>query len=119
MDINKAIQEIKQTPGFTENVGMMLIHNGVVRGTSRKDSSSVEKLEVNPDLDKIQSIREEFEAKEGIFKIVIEAMQGVFTPGEDLLYIIVAGDVRENVSPVLNQVLNQVKSEAINKKEYS
>ena len=119
MDLTQAIQDLKQLPGFTENVGMMLIHNGVVRGTSRNDSSRVTKLEVAPDRGKIQSIQEEFEAKQGIFKILIEAKQGVFTPGEDLLYIVVAGDIRENVSPVLNQVLNRVKTEAIHKKEYS
>lgn len=119
MDLAKSIQDIKQLPGFTENVGMILIHNGVVRETSRNDSSRIKQLEVTPDLDRIKSIQQEFEAKEGIFKIVIEAKQGVFNPGEDLLYIIVAGDIRENVTSALNQILNQVKSEAIHKKEYS
>ena len=37
MDISQAIAELKKTPGFSENVGMILVHNGVVRGWSRKD----------------------------------------------------------------------------------
>ena len=37
MDINKTLKELKQAPGFTEHVGMMLVHNGVVRGWARKD----------------------------------------------------------------------------------
>ena len=32
MDINKTLMELKQLPGFADNVGMMLVHNGA--GTS-------------------------------------------------------------------------------------
>ena len=35
MDINKTLKELKQAPGFTEHVGMMLVHNGVVLGPQR------------------------------------------------------------------------------------
>nr|MDA8163619.1 hypothetical protein [Desulfobacteraceae bacterium] len=31
MDISRAIAAMKQKPGFTEKVGMVLVHNGVVR----------------------------------------------------------------------------------------
>lgn len=37
MDISKTIQQLKAEPGFTDNVGMVLVHNGVVRGWSRAD----------------------------------------------------------------------------------
>ena len=37
MDVNKVLQELKARPGFSDHVGMMLVHNGVVRGWSRKD----------------------------------------------------------------------------------
>ena len=36
MDINKTLQELKARPGFTEHVGMMLVHNDVVRGCQRR-----------------------------------------------------------------------------------
>ncbi len=32
MDISKTIATMKQDPEFAENVGMVLIHNGTVRG---------------------------------------------------------------------------------------
>ena len=50
MDISKKIAELKAEPGFRENVGMVLVHNGVVRAWSRKDKSKVGrvKIEVNP-----------------------------------------------------------------------
>ena len=41
MDITKTLQELKQRPGFSDHVGMMLVHNGVVRGWSRKEHAAV------------------------------------------------------------------------------
>lgn len=32
MDTTKILADLKKRPGFTENVGMVLVHNGVVRG---------------------------------------------------------------------------------------
>ena len=117
MDITDAIARLKQQPGFTDNVGMMLIHNGVVRNWSRADRRTVTALEVTPDQEKIERLRQEYLQREGIFAILIEAMEGTFVPGDDLLYIIVAGDIRENIKPVLAELLDRVKSEAITKRE--
>lgn len=96
---------------------MILIHNGVVRNWSRKDKSKVKALEVTPDLNKIEAIRQELLQREGIFDIAIEAHCGEFQPGDDLLFLIVAGDLRENIKPVLSELLDRVKSEAITKRE--
>ncbi len=117
MDISRKIAEMKKDPLFAQNVGMILIHNGVVRAWSRKDKSQVQTIEVMADFKKIEQIRKEYEQKPGIYKIIIEAREGTFKPGDDLLFIIVAGDIRENVKPVLAEVLDKVKKEAISKKE--
>ena len=117
MDISKRIAEIKQQPGFVEKVGMVLVHNGVVGAWSRKDKQQVASLEVTPDHEKIEKIRQAFLKKPGIFDIVVEAKEGTFQPGDDLLYIIVAGDLRENVKPVLSKILDRIKAEAVSKKE--
>jgi molybdopterin synthase catalytic subunit len=108
---------MKENPEFANNVGMVLVHNGVVRAWSREDKQGVEYLEVIPDYEKIEAIRQEFLEKEGIFDIIIEAKSGRFQPGEDLLFIIVAGDIRENVKPVLADLLDKIKAEAVSKKE--
>ena len=117
MDISKTIAEMKKNPAFAENVGMVLIHNGVVRAWSRKTREGGTALEVTPDQAKVEAIRREFLQRPGIFDIVIEAKSGRFQPGDDLLFIIVAGDIRENVKPVLGELLDRIKSEAIGKKE--
>jgi molybdopterin synthase catalytic subunit len=117
MDISKTIAGMKENPAFAENVGMVLVHNGVVRAWSRKDKQGVAWLEVTPDPVKIEAIRQEFLGWPGIFDIVIEAKSGRFKPGDDLLFIVVAGDLRENVKPVLSELLDRIKAEAITKKE--
>jgi molybdopterin synthase catalytic subunit len=117
MDLTKAIDELKQRPGFKDNVGMILIHNGVVRNWSRADRAAVAQLEVTPDYGRIEELRQEYLQHEGIFDIIIEAKQGTFDPGDDLLFLIVAGDIRENIKPVLSELLDRVKAEAVTKKE--
>ncbi len=118
MDITQAIQKMKQEPGFAEHVGMILVHNGVVRAWSRKDRTGVSMVEVSPDLNRIEELRREYEKKPGIFKVLVEARQGSLTPGDDLLFIVVAGDIRENVKPVLAELLDRIKAEAVVKTEH-
>jgi len=117
MDINKALEDLKKEPGFSDNVGMVLVHNGIVRGWSRKDRSEVTAIEVTPDLEKIEEIRKEIEAYEGIFRAKAFAMSGRMQPGDDVLFLIVAGDIRENVKAALADFLDRVKAEAVSKKE--
>ncbi len=117
MDITNTIKELKKRPEFINNVGMILIHNGVVRNWSRKDRTVVKALEVTPDVVKIEALRQEYLQCKGIFEIIVEAYSGIFQPGDDLLYIIVAGDIRENIKPVLAELLDRIKSEAVTKRE--
>ncbi len=117
MDLSKKLAEIKQLPGFTENVGMILIHNGTVREWSRNDHSKVLSVKVQPNHRRIQEICDEIEKREGIFKAFAHANSGELMPGDDLLYLIVAGDIRENVKPALSDFLDIVKKEGVVKQE--
>ncbi len=117
MDISKTISTLKARPDFSDNVGMVLVHNGTVRGWSRQDRASVTAIEVKADTDRIAALREEFLQFPGIYDIVIEARSGLLRPGDDLLFIVVAGDIREHVKPVLSDLLERIKSEAVTKKE--
>jgi len=117
MDINKALADLKKEPGFADNVGMVLVHNGIVRGWSRKDRSEVTGIEVTPDLAKIEEIRKDIEGYEGIFRAVAHARSGLMQPGDDVLFLIVAGDIRENVKLALSDFLDRVKAEAVSKRE--
>ncbi|OIO04601.1 MAG: molybdenum cofactor biosynthesis protein [Desulfovibrionaceae bacterium CG1_02_65_16] len=117
MDISQTIAELKKEPGFTEHVGMILVHNGVVRGWSRKDHSDVVAVEITPDHEKIKALCAEHQKRPGIFRAFAVAKGGLLKPGDDALFIVVAGDIRENVKPVLADLLDRIKSEAMTKRE--
>ena len=117
MDITKTLAKLKQEPGFTEHVGMMLVHNGVVRAWSRMDHASVRSVRVRPDRERMRSICREMEQRPGIFRILAEANEGELKPGDDLLFLVVAGDIRENVKSTFAELLDRIKSEAVVKQE--
>lgn len=119
MDISKTIAALKKRHDFCEKVGMILIHNGVVRAWSRKDGTEVSGLETEVDQEKIARLRQEYLAWPGIYEIIIETDSGSFQPGDDLLFILVAGDLREHVKPVLSELLDRIKAEAVQKKEFA
>ena len=102
MDVNKVLQELKARPGFTDHVGMMLVHNGVVRGWSRKDHAPVSSITVSHDQAKMDA----------------QANGGELQPGDDLLLLVVAGDIRENVKATFAELLDRIKSEAVIKQEH-
>ena len=116
MDISKTIASLKAEPGFLEKVGMVLVHNGVARATSR-NGAPVASLEVKVDADLVEAIRQEGQAMPGMFRVLVEARTGIFVPGDDLLFIVAAGDIRENVLNALTHTLTRIKAEAITKRE--
>ncbi|MEW5773449.1 MAG: molybdenum cofactor biosynthesis protein MoaE [Thermodesulfobacteriota bacterium] len=117
MDISATIAELKKDPEFAARVGMVLVHNGIVRGTSRKDGRAVTCVDVSPDRARISELCREYEARPGIYRVLAEAASGRLNVGDDLLFIVVAGDFRENVKPVLAELLDRIKAEAVVKQE--
>ncbi|WP_029894117.1 molybdenum cofactor biosynthesis protein MoaE [Desulfohalovibrio reitneri] len=117
MDIATRLTELKKDPSFRRDVGMVLIHNGVVRGTSR-DGTPVESVDIRVDRDKVDQLVRECNAREGIHTVLAEAYDGNRVPGDDVLYLVVAGDIRENVKAALSDLLDQIKTQAVSKKEH-
>ena len=96
---------------------MMLVHNGVVRGWSRNDHSTVASVHITPDREKMAAIVHEMEQRPGIFAIVADAEEGLLKPGDDVLFLVVAGDIRENVKATFAELLDRIKAEAVIKQE--
>jgi molybdopterin synthase catalytic subunit len=117
MDIAAMIAEIRRLPDF-HKAGMLLCHNGVVRGHAR-DGRSVRGLRVSVDHGRLQQILHEQRMRPGIVDIrVAIAEDRDLAVGDDVMLIIVAGDIRENVIAVLTDTLNQIKTTVTEKTEY-
>jgi molybdopterin synthase catalytic subunit len=116
MDMNELINNIKNRPDY-HKVGMILCHNGVVRGTSR-DGTPVVKVTVKAEHQAIERIIAEQKKRPGIIEILVEVNEGDLNVGDDLLFIVVAGDIREHVIPVLTDSLNLIKARGTKKTEH-
>jgi len=116
MDMNELIAKIKTRPDF-HRVGMILCHNGIVRGSSR-DGRVVTGVRVKADYAALEEILAEQKKRPGIMDIQVAVNEGELKVGDDLLLIAVAGDIREHVIPVLTDTLNAVKSSVTTKIEH-
>ena len=94
----------------------MPCHNGIVRGTSRAGEPA-EYLDIDVDGDVWEKVLQEMRSEPGIAAVEAYLFTGRRQVGDDVMYIAVAGDIRENVLPVLEKTLNRLKKEAVKKRE--
>ncbi len=109
------IAEVKSHPEI-RSAGMLLCHNGFVRATSRA-GKEVESLRVSADVPKIRQIRDWALSQPGIIAVEIEALEGEFKVGDDLLYVVVAGDIREHVFDTMRATVEKLKTDGVSKSE--
>jgi molybdopterin synthase catalytic subunit len=117
MNSNDFIKIIKNHPKY-DTVGMILCHNGVVRGTSR-DGRRVSGLKIEVDHAGLAAVIKENKKKTGIIEILVEIAEGVdLNVGDDVMMLVVAGDIRDNVIKVLHETLNAIKTTVTRKTQY-
>jgi molybdopterin synthase catalytic subunit len=116
MDLTALIERVKSRPDYSK-VGMILVHNGVVRETSR-DGKPVSGLTLTADWEVLAEILAEQKARPGIVEILVEIQEGQLSVGDDVMYIVVAGDLRDRVIPVLEDTLNAIKKKVTFKTEH-
>jgi molybdopterin synthase catalytic subunit len=109
------IRRVKAHPAY-DRVGMILCHNGVVRGTAR-DGAPVQELTVRVDRQRLGEIIADMKGRPGIVEVLAEVREGAFRVGDDVMYVVVAGDFRENVFAVLMDTVNRIKAEVTRKTE--
>jgi len=115
--IEKWIAEVKGSADL-EDLGMSLIHNGIVRGTS-KAGKMVKGMQLSYDKEKLNSLISEFKKKEGIVAIKAWINEGTLNIGDDIMYVLVAGRLRTDVLPVFEGLLSKIKGEVVSEKEFS
>ena len=117
MELNELLDTIKKHPGF-DKVGMILSHTGVVRSTSRT-GRKVSGLTVSVNHEKLRQVIEIQKSKPGIVEILVQIAENQhLSVGDDVMLLLVAGDIRENVIPVLSDTLNAIKATVTEKTEF-
>ncbi len=115
------INKVKSESNF-QKVGAIAMFIGVARGETLK-REKVEKLMLEAYEEKanetLANICNDLRKKQGIVDVQIHHLLGEFSVGEDLVYVLVAGEHRKNVFSVLEEAVERYKKEApIFKKEY-
>ncbi|MBI9089911.1 MAG: molybdenum cofactor biosynthesis protein MoaE [Desulfobacterium sp.] len=117
MDMNAMIQQIKSLPDY-DRVGMILCHNGVVRKTTR-EGREVTGLRVAVDHDGLDCLIATQKQREGIVEVLVTIEEGRdLAVGEDIMAIVVAGDIRERVIQTLGDTLEAVKTKITTKQQF-
>lgn len=109
------LAEVKRGPRASE-IGMILTHNGIVRGTSRK-GEAVSGMTLSVDRDRLAVALDEARGREGIAEIRGWVNEGELEVGDDIMYVLVAGDIRENVFGALQELVREIKTTVVTEQE--
>lgn len=105
-------------------VGMYLSHNGVVRKTARacardgaEDTLPVSGMHFSYDEDKVRQAIAEARELPGIHYVRVWLNEGELKVGDDIMYVLVGGDIRPNTIAGLEYLVGKLKSECVSEKE--
>jgi molybdopterin synthase catalytic subunit len=113
--IDQWIEEIKQKAN-PEELGMILVHNGIVRATS-KSGKPVRGMKLSYDKEKLDSIALTLKQKPGVVEIRVWINTGDLQVGDDIMFLVVAGRFRTDVVPVFEELLSVIKREIVTEQE--
>lgn len=109
------LRELKAEPE-SAGVGMYLSHNGVVRGSSR-DGREVVGMELSVDRDGLSSAVEAAREMPGIVQVRAWVNEGHLKVGDDIMYVLVGGDIREHVFDALMALVRTIKTTVVSEVE--
>jgi molybdopterin synthase catalytic subunit len=117
MNLKALIDQIKRHPNY-HRAGMILCHKGIVRSTSR-DGKEVSGLTVTVDHERLRQVIETNKERPGIVEILVEISENRhLAVGDEVMHLVVAGDIRDHVIPVLSDTLDAIKSTVTGKTEF-
>ena len=113
--VEQWIKEIKKECP-PDMLGMILVHNGIVRATSKKGEQvgAMRRFYDQVALDEAVS---RFKSMEGIVDIRAWINEGLLKVGDDIMYVCVAGRFRKDVLPVFQELITMIKTEIVREEE--
>lgn len=100
--------------------GMYLVHNGVVRETPKAqvrqgidDGSKVKGMKFYYDQAKVDDVIAETYEMDGIFHVRVWLNEGQLELGDDIMYVLIGGDIRPHVIDALQFLVGKIKNECV------
>jgi molybdopterin synthase catalytic subunit len=113
--LDEWLAEAKREPGAPDT-GMYLCHNGVVRSYSR-DGRPVSSMDLAVDRERLAEILSTASLMEGVSVIRAWVNEGHLEVGDDIMYVLVGGDIRDNVIEALTALVRMIKTEVVTETE--
>ena len=105
-------------------IGMYLTHNGVVRESARakvrlgaQDTKPVTGMYFSYDREKVDAVIAETYNLEGIYYIKVWLNEGELSVGDDIMYVLIGGDIRPHVVDALQYLVGRIKNECVTEEE--
>ncbi len=121
--VDQWLKEAKEDPSASE-CGMYLIHNGTVRQTARAmvrqgadNTETVTGMVFRRNVEKIDQAVRKAKEMPGIFYVRVWLNEGVLTLGDDIMLVLVGGDIRPHVIDALQSLVGTIKNECVIEQE--
>ena len=105
-------------------IGMYLTHNGTVRQTAKalvrngaENTEAVTGMIFSYDKEKVDAVIADTYKMDGIYYIKVWLNEGQLQMGDDIMYVLIGGDIRPRVVDALQYLVGRVKNECVVEKE--
>ena len=124
-DIPSMDQWLKEakTHESAPKIGMYLTHNGIVRQSAKarvrygEDAKDVTGMIFSYDQEKVDAVLADARKLEGIYYIRLWLNEGVLAVGDDIMYVLIGGDIRPHVVDGLQYLVGRLKNECVSETE--
>ena len=117
--IDQWLKEAK-THESAPKIGMYLTHNGTVRQTAKakvrygaEDTQEVTGMIFSYNEEKVNAVIADTYKMEGIYYIKVWLNEGELTMGDDIMYVLIGGDIRPRVVDALQYLVGRIKNECV------
>ena len=106
-------------------IGMYLTHNGIVRQSAKakvrygEDAKDVTGMVFSYDQAKVDAVLADAEKLDGIYYMRVWLNEGELKVGDDIMYVLIGGDIRPRVVDALNYIVGRIKNECVTETELS
>lgn len=117
--IDQWLKEAKNDPEALQE-GMYLVHNGVVRQTPKAkvrqgidDGSLISGMEFYFNQEKVDLAISETKKMAGIFHVRVWLNEGHLELGDDIMIVLIGGDIRPHVVDALQFLVETIKTQCV------
>ncbi len=117
------LRELKALP-CAGQIGMYLVHNGVVRATARSrvrqgddQARPVIGMRLSCDAEKAEAAIAEALSMEGVYAVKAWVNEGELSVGDDMMQVVVGADIRPHAVRALETLLGKIKGECVTEQE--